>query len=442
MTTRAVCATAGLACALVAPAVVRPQDATPADDAALARRIEAYVAPFALHDLSGTLLVARGSRILLERSFGYANYELKVPFAPNTPTNIASITKPLTIIITARLAEEKRLSVNDTVSKWVPEYVYGSRMTVEQLLNHEAGVPHRLLADDAQGEPRTTADMVRAANALPLLFEPGAKSEYSSGGYAILAAVLERTTGKTYDELLQEYVARPVGAGTIRSANLRDVLAGRASSLMSTGTGMLNGPLHDLSFLVGGGSVYSTPRDILAVMRGVLAGTYGAGARTALVRDNGLEWSGLTNGFRAFADFRKRDSLFVLFFGNAHTGAIDLMRRAVLHLAAGEEVAAARVPSVTPASLSAAAQARLEGSYDTGGGAASRAAFLSPSMLLLGDRILLPVNDSTFISLADYAPVTFTSGPSGLVEAIQWGPGTWGTGEMGPRFVRLKNATR
>ena len=80
MTGRAVCATAGLACALVAPAIVQPQAVTPPDDATLTRSIEAYVAPFALHDLSGTLLVARGSRIQLERSFGYANYELRVPF--------------------------------------------------------------------------------------------------------------------------------------------------------------------------------------------------------------------------------------------------------------------------------------------------------------------------------------------------------------------------
>ena len=63
-------------------------------------------------------------------------------------------------------------------------------------------------------------------------------------------------------------------------------------------------------------------------------------------------------------------------------------------------------------------------------------------MLLFGDRILLPLNDSTFFSLADYAPQTFTAGPSGLVNAIQWGPGTWGTGEMGPRFARLKTPPR
>src|SRR2546423_15303348 len=75
-------------------------------DAEIVRRVNAYVAPLANHELSGTLLVARGNRILLERSFGFSNYELAVRFTPTTPTNVASITKPLTDIIAARLRDE------------------------------------------------------------------------------------------------------------------------------------------------------------------------------------------------------------------------------------------------------------------------------------------------------------------------------------------------
>jgi CubicO group peptidase (beta-lactamase class C family) len=410
------------------------------DDAELTRRIEAYVAPLAANELSGTLLVARGHRVLVERSFGFASYELRVPFTPTTPTNVASITKPLTIIITSRLAEARKLSVNDTVSKWLPEYLLGSRMTVTQLLNHRAGVPHRLLPDDQQEEPRTAHDMVQAANKLPLLFEPGAQSVYSSGGYAILAAVLERASGKRYDELLQEHVAQPVGARTIRHADRREMLPGRAESVIPTGGGMLNAPLRDLSFLVGGGSVYTTPRDLFDVMQGVVSGTYGAAARTALMRPDGMHWNGVTNGYRAFADWNAADSLTVIFTGNAHTGAIDLLRREIVRMAAGTAVAAADIPRVIPVSLSAATQKRLEGTYDTGGGSISAVRFLSPTLMLFGDRALVPTSDSTFFSTADYATVTFAGGASGAVERIEWGPGTWGTGEQGPRFPRVIKA--
>jgi CubicO group peptidase (beta-lactamase class C family) len=412
------------------------QGAARIDDATLERRIDAYVAPLAARELSGTLLVARGERVLVERSFGFANHELRVPFVPTTPTNIASITKPLTIIIALRLAEEQRLSLGDTVARWLPEYVHGKRMTVTQLMNHTAGVPHRLLPEDAQEEPRSTADMVLAANALPLLFDPGARSSYSSGGYSLFAAVLERASGKSYDALLQEYVARPVGARTIRHLDHRELLPGRATSVLPAGTSVINAPLRDLSFLVGAGSVYTTPRDVFAVMLGLIRGTYGATVRQALVRQTGLSWNGVTNGFRAVAEWRASDSLSVLFFGNSHVGAIDLLRRDIQRIATGQTVAPPAVPTVTPVALSAAQRDRLSGDYDTGGGEISKVSFMSPSVMLFGDRALLATSDSTFFSPADYAPVTFVGATSGTPTAIQWGPGTWGSGEPGPRFAR------
>jgi hypothetical protein len=61
--------------------------------------------------------------------------------------------------------------------------------------------------------------------------------------------------------------------------------------------------------------------------------------------------------------------------------------------------------------------------------------------MLFGDRALLAVNDTTFFSTADYAPVTF-SGGGATTDVIQWGPGTWGTGEPGPRFTRAKPPTQ
>jgi CubicO group peptidase (beta-lactamase class C family) len=422
----------------VAPLLAGAQATRRPSDEELIRRVESYVAPFTDYELSGTLLVARGDRVLAERSFGFANYELGVRFTPTTPTNVASITKPLTVIITSQLAEAGRLSVNDTVSKWVPEYIYGKRMTITQLLNHRAGVPHRLLPDDAQSEPRTTDDMVRAANAMPLLFEPGSREMYSSGGYAILAAVLEHVAGKGYDALLQEIVARPVGARTIRHTNSRELLPGRAMSALPLGTTVLNAPLRDLSFLVGGGSVFTTPHDLFLVMQGVIHGKYGAAPRKALLDSAGMRWNGVTNGYRAFADWIPADSLTVIFTGNTHTGAIDLLRRVIPQIAAGANVKPPEVPNVTPAALSAAAQARLAGNYDTGGGSLSAVKFLSPTIVLFGDRTLVPLNDSTLYSFADHARVSFMSNAAGKVEAIQWGAGTWGTGELGPRFARVQ----
>lgn len=409
---------------------------TRVDDAALVRGIEAFIAPLATRELSGTLLVARGSRIVYEKSFGFANHELGVPFTATTPTNVASLTKPLTIIITSRLAEARKLSVNDTVAKWLPEYVHGSKMTIAQLLNHSAGVAHRVLPSDPI-EPKTTAEMVAAANASPLLFQPGERSVYSSGGFAILAAVLERVAGKSYDELLQEHVASPVGAHVIRHTSRRSFLPGRASAVIPVGESVMNAAPTDLSYLVGGGSVFTTPRDLFAVMNGLVEGAYGMAARVALVRNNGMHWNGVTSGYRAFADWQPTDSLTVILAANSHTGALDLLRNAIPRIAAGERLDPPAVPTFRGVPLTAAARSRLEGLYDTGGGSVQTVRFASPSLALFGDRALIAMDDFTFVSTADYARVVFAAGAAGAVSEIRWGAGTWTTtGADGPRFAR------
>lgn len=409
-------------------------------DAEIVGRVNAYVAPLANHELSGTLLVARGNRILVERAFGFANYELGVRFTPATPTNVASITKPLTDIIAARLSDEKKLSWADTVSKWLPNYVYGSKMTVTQLINHRAGVPHRLLPDSEQSQPRTAQEMVEIGNGVPLLFQPGDSTSYSSGGYSILAAVLERAGKQTYDELLQHYVTIPVSAKTIRHIDSRTILPGRASSAIPIGSGVMNASLKDLSFLVGAGSVYTTPHDIFLVMRGLVDGTYGASAREALLHPDGLHWNGVTNGFRAIADWYPADSLTVIFFSNLYTGAIDLMRRDIPHMVAGENVRTPVIPRAKSVALSPAAQQRLVGYYDVGGGQKGEVTFTSPSLIVWFDRPLLAINDSTFFSTTDYATVRFPSDSSGSVSRIDWGPGTWATGDEHLRFPRVRTS--
>ncbi len=407
-------------------------------DAEMVRRVNAYIAPLA-KELSGTLVVARGNRILLERAFGLANYELGVPFTPSNPTNIASITKPLTVIIAARLADEKMLSWGDTVSKWLPNYVYGSRMTVKQLIDHRAGVPHRLLPDSEETQPRTAQEMVEIANRVPLDFQPGTYESYSSGGYAILAAVLERAGSGTYDELLQRYVANPVSAKTIRHVDSRMMLPRRASSVIPTDNGFIHPPLRDLSFLVGAGSVYTTPHDIFLVIRGLVNGVYGATARDSLIESDGLHWNGEGDGFRTIADWYPADSLTVIYFSNLRLGATDLIRHQIPKIVAGENVRPPVVPHPKAVALSPAAEQRLVGDYDTGGGDINTVTFASPSMIRWGERFLLAVNDSTFYSPADYAPVRFRSDSTGAVSEIDWGPGTWSTQGQHLHFPRVRS---
>ena len=94
-------------------------------------------------------------------------------------------------------------------------------------------------------------------------------------------------------------------------------------------------------------------------MQGLVGGTLWRRRARRARRPTGLSWNGVTNGFRAFAEWRASDSLSVLFFGNSHVGAIDLLRRDIPRIAAGERVQAPVVPTFAPVALSVAQRDRL-----------------------------------------------------------------------------------
>jgi CubicO group peptidase (beta-lactamase class C family) len=270
-----------------------------------------------------------------------------------------------------------------------------------------------------QVQPRTTAEVVRLANASDLIFAPGSRYGYSSGGYAILAAVAEKAAGMSYEELVRKYVAAPLNARSLRHANRQTALVGRALPVLFTGTGVVNGPLRDLSFLVGGGSVYSTARDFLAVAEAYQREAYGALAARAFVDSSGFAWSGSTAGYRSFADWHRADSITVVFLANMNTGAIEMLRRDIPRLLRGERVTPS-LPHVRAVELNADTRAKLEGQYETGTGSFTRLRFLTPSAALFGERVLVAMSDSVLFNFGEYSMARILRSPSGEISGLRF----------------------
>jgi hypothetical protein len=118
-----------------------------------------------------------------------------------------------------------------------------------------------------------------------------------------------------------------------------------------------------MSFLVGAGSVYSTPRDLHRMMQAVLNNRLGETAKTALLKDKGFDWNGISNGFRAFADYDKETGFQVIFAGNFHLGSADRIRENLPRLLAGEIVPPPEPPKVTPMPVDVATLERYEGTF-------------------------------------------------------------------------------
>lgn len=237
----------------------------------LAKAVDAYVAPYVSHGaFSGVILAAKGEQVLLEKAWGMASYELGVPNTPATRFRIASITKRFTQIVVTKLEQEKKLSVSDPLAKYAPWFPKAEQITLDMLVNHRSGIrdPEKLRrVIPASYSSREVVDLLAKE---PLGSEPGVVYSYTTANYAVLAFVIEKVTGRTFAEVVRAIVYEPAGmkdSGDIVTGAVIPGLAGGYMPDPYSDRGMaVSGP-EDTSWKAGGGSGYSTARDLHRFLR-------------------------------------------------------------------------------------------------------------------------------------------------------------------------------
>jgi CubicO group peptidase (beta-lactamase class C family) len=251
-----------------------PATSAPAGgDAKLEASVDAYLRPYVELDVfQGVVLIARGDRIVLEKGYGFANVELEVRNSPARVFRIASLSKPFTQVALGRLVEEKRLALSDPLSRYVPDFPNGDKITLEMLRTHRAGIAHMnsIPFDEEADAPNTLDSLVRVLAHQPLIFEPGSKSRYSNGGYALLAHVIEKASGRSYADYLEQAVLRPLGLANTRHEADQMLLPGRAfgySVSPDQRHRLIVPPFQQMATKTGGGSLVSTAGDLHRFLR-------------------------------------------------------------------------------------------------------------------------------------------------------------------------------
>ena len=217
---------------------------------------------------SGVVLVSKGNDKIFEQAFGLADRELNVPNSTTSKFQIASLSKPITAVAVLRLVEEGKLSLSDHLSKFVPDFPSGDKITIEELLTHYSGLADAS-ADPDYSEwsrfPQTTAALVERAKKKPLQSEPGTQYFYSNSNYHTLAFVIEKVTKQSYGSVLNEEIFKP--SGMINTAHHNDaaaIIANLVHGYSPVGaTAFENAPYVDWTSKTGNGSVYSTADDLL-----------------------------------------------------------------------------------------------------------------------------------------------------------------------------------
>jgi CubicO group peptidase (beta-lactamase class C family) len=410
--------------ALVALATTSAAPPAPAPGDRAARAIDTYCKPLAARgDLSGQLLVARNGKVVVERSFGMANAELGVAVTPDTRFNIASVTKPMTSTIAIQLIQEGKMGVGDSIARWLPDFPKGDSIRVTHLLRHRSGIPHRVLPDSEMTRPFTAAQVVERARRMPLDFSPGARNSYSSGGYGVLARILEIAGGASYGELLERRILRTLGMTHTVHGDSRAMMPGRAAGYVPGPRGIENAPLQDFSALVGAGSVWSTARDLHRFVDGIVSGKLGAGVRYSFAGGGSLDFNGFTGGFKAWAVWDSTSGIEAIFLGNVASGAPDQLKRDIARLAAGESVAPPVLPTLRADAAPVAELERWVGVYQLENGPRLELRVRNGA-LYSNDWVMRPAADGGMFSPRDYGVVRLVAAADGKPARIDWTQGS------------------
>ncbi len=245
----------------------------------LEQRVDRYISSFPPHDaFSGVILAAVGDKILLHKGYGQASREFSVPNGPDTKFQVGSISKAFTAILALKLADKGLLDLDSPIGKYLPEYPAenGVKITIRHLLSHTSGIPHHIdaipdywLSHDKAFH--TPGELWKMFAGVPLAHAPGEKITYSSPGFYVLGALLQRLAQKSYAELLREMVFDPLGLNDSRVENNRTVSKGTAVGYMRGLSGLIRAGFEDKSTALAAGDLLTTAHDLYLWDRGLKA---------------------------------------------------------------------------------------------------------------------------------------------------------------------------
>jgi CubicO group peptidase (beta-lactamase class C family) len=319
--------------------------AQPKDDQQLVTYFDKVLSEqFKADEPGATVLVSRHGQVIYKKAFGMANLELNTPMQMDNVFWIASIGKQFTAVAILQLMEQGKLNLQDEITKFIPDYpTQGNKITIEHLLTHTSGIhnysgmkdPEKKLVLDC-----TPNEVIDFFKNLPMSFAPGTKWEYSNSGYFLLGYIIEKITGKTYAEYLEENFFKPLGMVNSLYANDKKIIKNRVDGYSFGKQGFENGRLLNISIIHSAGAIQSTVEDFFKWHQAIQSyklikketferaftryklkdgkeADYGYGWKLGYVYDSPSIWhGGSIEGFGSMEIYLPREDVFVTIFTN------------------------------------------------------------------------------------------------------------------------------
>ena len=217
---------------------------------------------------NGSVLVAEKGQVIYKKGFGLADMEWNIPNQPDTKHRLGSITKQFTGMLIMQLVEQGKLKLDVPISTYLPDYPKknGDVITIHHLLTHSSGIPNMTsfpgFLKNISRNAYTPVQLVNMSSDSTLQFKPGERFAYSNSGYLLLGYIIEKVTGKSYEQVLQENIFTPLNMNNTGYDHHGTLLKSRANGYEKNGRRYVNANFIDMSVPYAAGALYSTVEDL------------------------------------------------------------------------------------------------------------------------------------------------------------------------------------
>lgn len=243
----------------------------------LQEKMDALISAYAKENkFNGAVLVARKGNVIYQKGVGYKDAEKKIPVDVNTIFQIGSITKQFTSAVIMQLQQEGKLSLTDKLSKYFPGFANGDKITIEHLLTHTSGLYNytndTILMKGDVTRHYTQKEMLDIFRKYSPDFEPGSNFNYSNSGYSVLGYIIEKVTGKPYEQVVRERILQPLRMNHSGFDFTHLISPDKAKGYFTISKGIVPAPIVDSTIAFSAGALYTTVGDLYRWERAINSG--------------------------------------------------------------------------------------------------------------------------------------------------------------------------
>lgn len=275
---------------------------------------------------SGTAIIVKNGKVLLNKGYGMANKEKQVPNNSETTFYIGSISKAFVATAIMQLKDQHKLQVEDTVAKYIPDFPQGNAIQLKHLLTHTSGIPeYEQGKDDISHE-----ELIRRIGNQKRIGAPGEKWKYSDSNYSILAYIVEKVSGQPLEEYIKQHIFATAGMKHSGFGKALEQTRFPSTGYKIVNNNMTTPNIPSMSQLYGCGDIYTSAHDLYLFNEALFSGKLISKESynqmfTAVKKDYGFGWyvdpgsysnHGVMPGWNCLNGFSKNGSVYVVLLSN------------------------------------------------------------------------------------------------------------------------------